>query len=61
MRSSAKVLETRYIWAETIAEAMELAYKMQAIGWSIEGNPAPMVYNKKYGTGVAITREAMDV
>lgn len=54
--SSAKVLETRYVWAETMPEAMALAVQLEWRGWKIQGNPAPMTYNGKHGTGVSVTR-----
>ena len=57
-QSNAKsfVLETRYIWGETIADAMSLAQNMEVFGWKVQGNPAPMIWNGRYGTGVSITR-----
>ena len=57
-QQSAKVLETRYVWAPTIAEAMTLAQSLKMRGWEVEGNPAPMIYRGQYGTGVSITRVA---
>lgn len=48
------VLETRYVWASTIQEAMTKAQGM--VGWKIQGHPAPMTWNGLYGTGVVITR-----
>jgi hypothetical protein len=48
------VLETRYVWAPTIQEAMTKAQGM--VGWKIQGHPAPMTWNGNYGTGVIITR-----
>lgn len=59
-RSRAKVIEVRYVWAPTIAEAMELAQNMSFRGWKIQGNPAPMVWNDQYGTGVTIMRITAD-
>lgn len=50
------VLETRYVWGATIADAMEQAMLLQHSGWRIQGNPAPMIWNGRYGTGVSITR-----
>lgn len=54
------VIETRYIWGETIADAMNLASDMEAYGWKVQGNPAPMSFNGKYGTGVSISRHNHD-
>jgi len=51
---NAVVLETRYVWASTIQEAMTKAQGM--VGWKIQGHPAPMTWNGQYGTGVSITR-----
>lgn len=53
---NAKVLETRYVWAPTIAEAMTFAESLKMRGWQIEGTPAPMSFRGQYGTGVSITR-----
>lgn len=51
------VLETRYVWGSNIAVAMEQAMHMEKGGeWKIQGNPAPMIWNGQYGTGVSITR-----
>lgn len=50
------VLETRYVWGENITEAMGHAILMERNGWRIQGNPAPMIWNGRYGTGVSITR-----
>jgi hypothetical protein len=50
------MLETRYVWGETIADAMSLAQGMEVLGWKIQGNPAPMIWNGRYGTGVSVTR-----
>lgn len=57
-QSNAKsfMLETRYVWGETIADAMSLAQGMEVLGWKIQGNPAPMFWNGRYGTGVSVTR-----
>lgn len=52
----AVVLETNYVWGSTIADAMSLASEMEALGWVVQGNPAPMSWNGQYGTGVSITR-----
>lgn len=52
----AVVLETRYVWGQTIEDAMAKARVMEWSGWSVQGNPAPMIWNGKYGTGVSITR-----
>jgi hypothetical protein len=60
-QSKARVLETRYVWAPTIAEAMELAQQQEFRGWRIQGGPVPMIWNGQYGTGVAITRGVTDV
>lgn len=54
--SAARVIETRYVWGPTLQSAMSRAQQMQERGWSIEGNPAPMIVNGQYGTGVAISR-----
>jgi hypothetical protein len=50
------VLETRYVWGKTLASAMGKALAEEKNGWKIQGNPAPMIYNGCYGTGVSITR-----
>lgn len=52
----AAALETNYIWGRTIADAMTLAAELQMLGWEVQGNPSPMVWNGEYGTGVSITR-----
>lgn len=52
--ADAFVLETRYVWGRTIQDAMTMAHGM--VGWKIQGNPAPMIWNGQYGTGVSITR-----
>lgn len=54
--ADAVVLETRYVWGHNIEVAMAKAQQMELSGWSIQGNPAPMTWNGKYGTGVSITR-----
>lgn len=54
------VIETRYVWGMTVSDAMELAKAMEPYGWRIQGNPAPMSYNGKYGTGVSISRHNYD-
>lgn len=60
-RLSGKLLETRFVWAETMPEAMEFAMAISRLGrWQIQGNPSPMTYNGKYGTGVAVTRVTND-
>jgi hypothetical protein len=59
-KSSAVVLETRYVWGRTIQDAMDEARWMEARGWKIQGNPAPMIWNNEYGTGVSITREVYE-
>lgn len=50
------MVETRYVWGETIADAMTYAQSLETLGWKIQGNPAPMIINHRYGTGVSITR-----
>lgn len=50
------MIETRYVWGETIADAMHYAMSLSDLGWQIQGNPAPMIINGRYGTGVSITR-----
>jgi hypothetical protein len=35
---------------------MTLAAELQMLGWEVQGNPSPMVWNGEYGTGVSITR-----
>jgi hypothetical protein len=60
-QSKARVLETRHVWAPTIAEAMALAQQQQFRGWRIQGPPGPMVWDGQYGTGVLITRGVTDV
>lgn len=52
--ADAFVLETRFVWGKSLQDAMTLAQGM--VGWEIQGNPAPMMWNGKHGTGVAITR-----
>ena len=59
-KPKAVVIETRYAWGETLSDTMSMAMAMQSIGWSIEGNPAPMTWNGRYGTGVAISRISND-
>lgn len=59
-KPKAFVLETRYVWAETVSDAMTHAGHMAIRGWKIQGNPAPMFWNGKYGTGVSVTRIAND-
>lgn len=59
-KSSAVVLETRYVWGRTIQDAMDQAMIMGYSGWKIQGNPAPMIWNNEYGTGVSITREVYE-
>jgi hypothetical protein len=51
------VFETRYVWGENLPEAMKKAFEMVKRGWVIQGNPAPMIINGIYGTGVSILRE----
>jgi hypothetical protein len=36
---------------------MKKAFEMVDRGWMIQGNPAPMIINGQYGTGVSISRE----
>jgi hypothetical protein len=50
------ILETRYVWGKTLASAMGKAMAEEKNGWKIQGNPAPMIFNGHYGTGVSITR-----
>jgi hypothetical protein len=57
-QSRARVLETKYVWAPTISEAMELAHQLEFRGWRVQGYPSPMTWNGTYGTGVSITRIA---
>lgn len=54
------VIETRYVWGSNITTAMKHARYMEQFGWDIQGNPAPMSYNGKHGTGVAISRKIND-
>ena len=54
------LLETRYVWGESLPDAMNMATMMQRLGWTIEGTPAPMTWNGRHGTGVAITRVSND-
>ena len=54
------LVETRYVWGETVSDAMTYAMSMELYGWKIQGNPAPMSYNGKYGTGVSISRTRND-
>jgi hypothetical protein len=58
--SKARVIETRHVWAPTIAEAMAKAQSLNIRGWSIEGPPSPMVWGGMFGTGVVITRVMVD-
>lgn len=53
---SSKVIETRYVWGRNIEECMEMAHAMMANGWVIEGNPAPMVFEGRHGTGISICK-----
>lgn len=59
-RKKAYILETRYVWGEDLESAMERALAARKHGWEVQGNPAPMVYNGQYGTGVSITRMSHD-
>jgi hypothetical protein len=52
--ADAFVLETRFVWGRTVQDAMNLAQDM--VGWKVQGNPAPMMWDGTHGTGVAITR-----
>jgi hypothetical protein len=52
-----RVFETRYVWGSNLPEAMKKAFEMAERGWTIQGNPAPMIINGHYGTGVSISRE----
>jgi hypothetical protein len=55
--SSAKVIETRYVWGTNIESCMNKAQEMCRYGrWRIEGNPAPMTWAGTHGTGVSISR-----
>lgn len=54
--AKAFMFETRYVWGETIADAMGYAMSLADLGWQIQGNPAPMILNGRYGTGVSISR-----
>lgn len=55
--SSAKVIETRFVWGPNVEECMKEAQRMCQYGrWSIEGNPAPMTWKGQHGTGVSICR-----
>lgn len=58
--SRCRVVETKYIWAPTIQEAMDKARSMEPDGWHVEGNPAPMTLKGEYGTGISITRATND-
>lgn len=52
-----KVIETRFVWGHNIEACMKEAQRMCSYGrWRIEGNPAPMIYEGHYGTGIAISR-----
>lgn len=55
-----KVVETRFIWAPTIQEAMDKAKMMESGGWRVEGNPAPMNLWGEYGTGISVVRATND-
>lgn len=52
-----KVFETRYVWGADLPAAMRKAFEMVDRGWQIQGNPAPMIINGQYGTGISISRE----
>lgn len=56
LKAKAFVVETRYVWGETISDAMDLVRHMEESGWKAQGNPAPMILSGKYGTGVSISR-----
>jgi hypothetical protein len=56
-QSAAKMIETRYVWGPNIPSCMEKAQTMCKYGrWEIQGNPAPMTWSGRHGTGVAISR-----
>lgn len=59
-QSGSKIIESRYIWAPTIQEAMDTAHSLRLRGWRVQGNPAPMFFLNKYGTGVTIMRVVND-
>lgn len=59
-KPKAYLLETLYVWGETVSDAMTFAGNMSMRGWRIQGNPSPMFWNGKYGTGVSVTRIADD-
>jgi hypothetical protein len=56
----ARIIETKYIWAPTIAGAMERAAQLEPYGWTVEGNPSPMIFRGRYGTGISISRISSD-
>lgn len=58
--SKSRVVETRYIWAPTIQEAMDKAGTMRLGGWQVHGHPAPMKLFNEYGTGITIIRVTND-
>lgn len=58
-KPKAFLLETRYVWGETVSDAMTHAMALETFGWKIQGNPAPMFWNGNYGTGVSITRTSI--
>ena len=49
-------METIYVWGETLPDAMNHAISLEKFGWRIQGNPAPMFFDGKFGTGVSISR-----
>ena len=55
-KPKAFALETIYVWGESLPEAMNYAISMEKFGWRIQGNPAPMFFDGKFGTGVSISR-----
>jgi len=59
-QSKARLLESRLVWAPTLAEAMALAQQLEWRGWRIQGNPSPLFWNGNYGTGVTVTRISND-
>lgn len=59
-KSRPLILETRFVWGETVPDCMERAQSMRMRGWMIQGNPAPMMWNGKHGTGVSVTRVSTD-
>lgn len=57
LQSSAKVIETRFVWGPNVEACMKEVQRMCQYGrWSIEGNPAPMTWQGQHGTGISICR-----